>query len=109
MGMSIQKPKEKNEDLTDQVSPQKDEPVDDSIVLELNVYHNYNFQGRMYEKGKPYRFSRMDGLKLMAELDHGTQVWKMYSAPHKAKPVFNEVVDATNVHVHGTEPIHGIS
>ena len=79
----------------------------DTMVLELDLYSNYNRGGVAYVKGKQYRFSRENALTLLSEQDLGRPVWKIF----RVKPVQKaeeKVVDYTEAVIAPVlEPIVG--
>lgn len=93
----------KNEVKTDGVTPIE------TVLLELALYTNYTWKGSTFEKGKAYRFKRVDAMQLLTETDFGRPVWKIYRAPVQKAAPKESIIDATSVEVQNiAEPIHGI-
>jgi hypothetical protein len=93
--LAIRKVTERIEVQVQPETPLPLEPSDDTVTLELELYANYNLGGYNYLKGKPYRFSRLDAMSLLAERDHGRPIWKIYR-PVKVVKKQIEVEDVTD-------------
>jgi hypothetical protein len=85
--------------LEKKTAEQAAEPVDTSIVLELQLYTTYNYHGVIFEKSKPYRFKREDAMNLLSEMDSNRQVWKMYRPAAKKAEVVPVVQDKTKMDI----------
>ena len=69
----------------------------DTTLLELALFTNYTWGRNSYVKGKAYKFTTKDAMRLLAETDFGRPIWKIHT-PAKAKEVQkNEPVDATMI------------
>lgn len=69
----------------------------DTVLLELSMYTNYTWRGHTFHKGKAYRFSRDDAMRLLSERDCERPVWKMYQKPAPKVVHENTEIDATQI------------
>ena len=82
-------------------------PTPETIILELALYVNYTYNGKLYVKGTGYRFKRGDAINLLSERDFGRPIWKIFRV-EKPVPKREVIVDSTEDEVHTVaEPIPG--